>query len=722
MPMKLLRLSLCIVLSTCVAGAATALRDLSLSGALNRLKSGATWTIEGTLVIGPGGTLTVDPAATVNGLGGGGGGSGTVTAVSSGNISGLATVSIANSTSTPAFTFSLASTTQNYVWAGPTSGSGAGDYRLLVAGDIPQIPRSKISDAGDAAGKNTGTTAGTVAAGDDSRITGAASAAGLVAVNSGGVNSGGKVDWSQLMNVPAGFADGSDDGTGGGSGTVTAVSSGNISGLATVSVANSTSTPAFTFSLASTTQNYVWAGPASGSGVGDYRRLVAGDIPQIPISKLSDAGDAAGKNTGTGSSNVAAGDHSHSNATTSAAGYMSAADKTKLDGVASGATANDTDGNLKNRANHTGQQAMATISDAGNAATRNVGTTSGTVAAGDDSRIVGAAQKSANGSDFANVATVRANIGLDNLTDHGNAGSALAISAATGNHKLTLNSASCALTVTSWSTVRAIVLTIIQDGTGSRVIDWSGVTSNAPTISTAAASETIVTLYTIDGGTTVRALSNAQTDVSDTAYSSAANGATTTAFSKNSIYDQLHIGDTDDDGKPDVIDNVSSAGFLPVSSGGVPVNGRTLTGTSNRVTVTNGTGAGGDPVFDVGTDVVTKTTNIQRLSLTLDTVADGLSYTITRLPAAFTVTKITGNHEGSGLSSPSIVATFKHGTNRTSGTTIEALTVTSSTTGTEDDGTLSDGTIPANSFVWVELSSKSGTTAHMFVEIWGTYD
>lgn len=50
-------------------------------------------------------------------------------------------------------------------------------------------------------------------------------------------------------------------------------------------------------------------------------------------------------------------------ATTSAAGSMSAADKTKLDGIAASATANDTDANLKNRSNHTGTQLAATISD-----------------------------------------------------------------------------------------------------------------------------------------------------------------------------------------------------------------------------------------------------------------------------------------------------------------------------------------------------------------------
>ena len=38
------------------------------------------------------------------------------------------------------------------------------------------------------------------------------------------------------------------------------------------------------------------------------------------------------------------------------------AEKTKLAGIATGATANDTDANLKNRANHTGTQAIATVS------------------------------------------------------------------------------------------------------------------------------------------------------------------------------------------------------------------------------------------------------------------------------------------------------------------------------------------------------------------------
>jgi hypothetical protein len=50
-------------------------------------------------------------------------------------------------------------------------------------------------------------------------------------------------------------------------------------------------------------------------------------------------------------------------ATTSNAGVLTAADKTKLDGIATGATENSSDATLLARANHTGTQVASTISD-----------------------------------------------------------------------------------------------------------------------------------------------------------------------------------------------------------------------------------------------------------------------------------------------------------------------------------------------------------------------
>lgn len=87
------------------------------------------------------------------------------------------------------------------------------------------------------------------------------------------------------------------------------------------------------------------------------------------LADLTSAATARG-NLGLGSAALAAAgdfatdDHIHANAVANgAAGFLSGADKAKLDGVAAGATANDTDAELRDRATHTGTQIAATISD-----------------------------------------------------------------------------------------------------------------------------------------------------------------------------------------------------------------------------------------------------------------------------------------------------------------------------------------------------------------------
>lgn len=60
---------------------------------------------------------------------------------------------------------------------------------------------------------------------------------------------------------------------------------------------------------------------------------------------------------------VGSGGAAHAVASGAAAGFMAAADKTKLDGVATGATANSTDAFLLSRGNHTGTQSLDTTTD-----------------------------------------------------------------------------------------------------------------------------------------------------------------------------------------------------------------------------------------------------------------------------------------------------------------------------------------------------------------------
>jgi hypothetical protein len=78
----------------------------------------------------------------------------------------------------------------------------------------------------------------------------------------------------------------------------------------------------------------------------EYLTQAEGDTAYAPIAHVG-AGGAAHANA------VAAG----------AAGFMTGADKTKLDGVATGATANATNAELRDRSTHTGTQTASTISD-----------------------------------------------------------------------------------------------------------------------------------------------------------------------------------------------------------------------------------------------------------------------------------------------------------------------------------------------------------------------
>lgn len=91
----------------------------------------------------------------------------------------------------------------------------------------------------------------------------------------------------------------------------------------------------------------------------DHKTRVDSSRTFIDLDDLASGGGSFAPLTHVGSTGVS----QHGVATGADAGFMSPSDKTKLDAVASGATANDTDANLKNRANHTGTQLAGTISD-----------------------------------------------------------------------------------------------------------------------------------------------------------------------------------------------------------------------------------------------------------------------------------------------------------------------------------------------------------------------
>jgi len=169
---------------------------------------------------------------------------------------------------------------------------------------------------------------------------------------------------------------------------------------------------------------------------------------------------------------------------------------------------------IRDRATHTGTQALSTITGTGDAAAKNTGTAAGTVAAGDDSRITGAAQKSANLSDLANASTARANLDAASSSGGGREKSA-ALSATTGTATGDLSAASV-FTVTptgnitlAFSNVPAsgtacTVTVIVSQGATVRTVTpptgtkWMG----APAPTQVANKACIINLLTVNGGTT----------------------------------------------------------------------------------------------------------------------------------------------------------------------------------------------------------------------------
>lgn len=112
-----------------------------------------------------------------------------------------------------------------------------------------------------------------------------------------------------------------------------------------------------------------------------------------------------------------------------------------------------------------------------------------------------------NGGDEAELGYVTDTYGGQEVVNTVAATGAAETLPATANvHDLTLT-ANCTITLPTLTSGKACAITVIlrQDGTGSRLVTWPGsvswVTGSAPTLKTAAAAVDVVTLFTLDGGT-----------------------------------------------------------------------------------------------------------------------------------------------------------------------------------------------------------------------------
>jgi hypothetical protein len=175
------------------------------------------------------GTLTINVSAA---------GGGSVVSFGAGNFSPLFTTSVADATTTPVLSFNTVNQSANTFYGGPSGGADAApSFRALSYADIP------------------------IAAGSNISLT---------------------------VNATGGYTIASTASGGGSSGTVTTVSAGSLSPLFTTNVTNATTTPAIAFTLSNAGSGQVFIG-ASGGGAStpSYRRLVYADLPLVAGANIA---------------------------------------------------------------------------------------------------------------------------------------------------------------------------------------------------------------------------------------------------------------------------------------------------------------------------------------------------------------------------------------------------------------------------------------------------
>lgn len=193
------------------------------------------------------------------------------------------------------------------------------------------------------------------------------------------------------------------------------------------------------------------------------------------------------------------------------AGVMLPAQVTKLAGVAAGATANDTDANLKNRANHTGTQLASTISDFANnvrsAVLTGISFAVSTAITASDTVLTALGKLQAqinlrapiNTPSFTGISTFQ---GVKETVVTANTGTAYSINIGSGTIQNLTLTGNCVFTFPTSTIGGQFTLFLSQDATGSRTVTWPASVrwagNTAPSLTTTA-SKTDVLSFIFNG-------------------------------------------------------------------------------------------------------------------------------------------------------------------------------------------------------------------------------
>ncbi len=208
-----------------------------------------------------------------------GGAGGTVTSFSAGTLSPLFTTSVTTATSTPALSFTASSAAQNSVLAGPATG-GAGAYSFQIAPTISAANMTNFPTFSFTLGSTSISIPGTTTSVSGLTVN------GVVLTATGGTTT--FLNQAGSYSTPAGSG-----------GTVTSVGVSVPSYMTSTGTPITTNgTIALTFN--SQTANTFFASPNGSAGVPGFRAIVAADVPTLPTTILSGTLQAAQEPAHTG--------------------------------------------------------------------------------------------------------------------------------------------------------------------------------------------------------------------------------------------------------------------------------------------------------------------------------------------------------------------------------------------------------------------------------------
>jgi hypothetical protein len=163
-----------------------------------------------------------------------------------------------------------------------------------------------------------------------------------------------------------------------------------------------------------------------------------------------------------------------------------------------------------------------------------------------------------------------------------------------------------------------------------------------------------------------------------------------------------------------VMDTDYSTNGLQVRTGSGAYDSRTIQGTADRISVTDGDGVSGNPVIDLDGKIETRYIRDHCFIMPLAGSECSMGYT----ENALTVSKLRAVARFS--TATDVRWTIRFGSDRSAAGTeiVVGGTITTNTTTGQVITTLSNASIPANSFFWIEVTaSTGGVTDELYVEL-----